>query len=85
MSRRRSRGLAICGARVQWEEAGYITAADMAPSDMMEILGHNQIAVTMNIYTGCSMQEAPNPDRLRASCWSALVGADGFEPPTSAL
>ncbi|WP_406837105.1 tyrosine-type recombinase/integrase [Streptomyces sp. AHU1] len=30
--------------------ASLLTAADVAPHVMMEILGHSQIAVTMNVY-----------------------------------
>jgi hypothetical protein len=61
----------------------------------MEILGHSQIAVTMNIYAHVVQDtqpeavshldrtpKAPSRDRLGAF---VLVGADGFEPPTSAL
>ncbi len=93
---------ALCIAPLRWHRlrqreaygcATLLTAASVAPRVIMEILGHNQISITMDVYTHVvheAQREAIShmdrllrrrrPDRLRSGCRQSGPDHDRYGP-----
>ncbi len=56
--------------------AALLTAAGVAPRVVMEVLGHSQIAVTMNVYTPSSRTPNATPSATWTGCSGGVPGRE---------